>query len=258
MTTRRPSAGPTRAVLCAALALVALGAGGPDAGRGPAPPPAARPVHCPTGSSCDTGGGNSFAPETPVLLAGGGRVAIGAVRAGDLVLATDPLTGESSPQPILGVVTGRGTKHLVAVALAAPGGDTPPAPLVATGEHPFYVAGRGWTAARALAAGDRLAGPGGQAAAVRRVDDLGPRPGATVVNLAIAGPGTFSVAAGGFAVLARAARGSRRPGRRRGAARPRRQRLSLRQAKLRPGDGRRRRGKPARRRGRPAYAGWCR
>jgi hypothetical protein len=188
----------------AAPALAAPGAAAPAAGRGPEPPTAARLVHCPTGSSCDTGGGNSFAPDTPVLLAGGGRVAIGAVRAGDLVLATDPRTGESAPQPVLGVITGRGTKPLVAVALAAPGGSAPPPPLVATGEHPLYVAGRGWTAARALAAGDRLVGPGGQAAAVRRVDDLGPRPGATVVNLAVAGPGAFSVAAGGVAVLARA------------------------------------------------------
>jgi hypothetical protein len=201
-------------VVGVALALVAPGAGVPGAGpaapagraaqHGPEPSPAARLAHCPTGSSCETGGGNSFAPDTPVVLAGGGRVAIGAVHAGDLVLATDPRTGESRPQPVLGVITGRGTRHLVAVALAAGAGGTPPAPLVATGEHPFYVAGRGWTAARALAAGDRLVGPGGRAAAVRRVDDLGPRPGATVVNLAVAGPGTFSVAAGGVAVLARA------------------------------------------------------
>ena len=205
MTTRQQPAGLKAAVVWAALALAALGAGVPAAERGPGPLPTARLAHCPTGSSCETGGGNSFAPDTAVLLADGGRVAIGAVRAGDLVLATDPRTGESSPQPVRGVLTGRGTKHLVAVALAAGAGGAPPAPLVATGGHPFYVAGRGWTAARALAAGDRLAGPGGRAAAVLRIDDLGPRPGATVVNLAVAGPGTFSVAAGGVAVLARAA-----------------------------------------------------
>ena len=198
----RDVSGLKRAGLGVALALAALGAATP---AGPAPPAAARLVHCPTGSSCETGGGNSFAPDTPVLLAGGNRVAIGAVRAGDLVLATDPRTGESAPQPVLGVIAGRVTKPLVAVALAAGAGGTPTAPLVATREHPVYVAGRGWTAARALSAGDRLVGPGGREVSVRGVDDLGTRPGATVVNLVVAGPGTFSVAPGGIAVLARAA-----------------------------------------------------
>jgi hypothetical protein len=214
-TTRRRPAGPTRAVLFAALALAALGAvalaavsaasAGWASERGSGPLTIALPPACSPGSpKCDPEL-NSFAPDTPVLLAGGGRAAVGAVRTGDLVLATDPRTGESAPQPVVGVVKGRGTKPLVAVALEAPAGGAPPAPLVATWEHPFYVAGRGWTAARALAAGDRLVGPDGQAVTIRRVDDLGQRPDATVVNLAVAGPGTFSVAAGGVAVVTRAA-----------------------------------------------------
>jgi hypothetical protein len=56
-----------------------------------------------------------------------------------------------------------------------------------------------------LAAGDRLVGPGRREVTVLRVDDLGLRPGATSVNLVVGGPQTFSVAAGGVAVLARAA-----------------------------------------------------
>ncbi len=67
------------------------------------------------------------------------------------------------------------------------------------------MVGRGWTAAHALLPGDRLAASGGPGGAVKRVDALGVRPGAAVVNLAVAGPQTFGVVTGGVAFVAQAA-----------------------------------------------------
>jgi len=48
-------------------------------------------------SDCTT---NSIAGDTPVVLADGTTAAISTLAVGDLVLATDPLTGETSRRPI--------------------------------------------------------------------------------------------------------------------------------------------------------------
>mgnify|MGYP002737840674 CR=1 FL=1 len=64
-------------------------------------------------SSC--GLRNSFAADTPVLLADGTTIPIQDVQIGDLVRATDPLTGQASPQPVLATITGHGDKHLYTI-----------------------------------------------------------------------------------------------------------------------------------------------
>jgi len=54
---------------------------------------------------------NSFAPGTLVVLADGTLAPIETLQAGDLVLATDPLTGDTTAEPVLTPIVGSGTKQ---------------------------------------------------------------------------------------------------------------------------------------------------
>lgn len=76
---------------------------------------------------------NSFAPDTPVLMADGSYLPIGAMEVGDYVAATDPETGETYAEPVLDVISGYGTKHIVEIDTAL---DPTTPPLEATAEHP--------------------------------------------------------------------------------------------------------------------------
>ncbi|WP_344905474.1 RHS repeat-associated core domain-containing protein [Actinomadura meridiana] len=103
---------------------------------------------------------SSFVPGTRVVLADGTTKAIQDVRVGDKVLATDPETGQTSAEPVLATITSKGDKNLVQITVDS---DAPirfrltgdePAPasvtgteltksgvLIATNNHPFWVAG---------------------------------------------------------------------------------------------------------------------
>jgi RHS repeat-associated protein len=143
------------------------------------------------------GARNSFAPDTPVLMANGDYQRISDVVAGDWVLAVDPATGEMAAQPVLEVIAGQGTKHLVAIDLD---GD-PNGALVATAEHPIWVDGKGWTAAQDLRGGDFLATADGLLVRVAGVVDGGSVSDATVFNLTVGGSHTFVVDDDGFDVV---------------------------------------------------------
>ncbi|MBB5784454.1 Hint domain-containing protein [Nonomuraea jabiensis] len=81
------------------------------------------------------------------------------VKVGDRVLATDPETGESGPQPVVGTLASAGAKTLVRISVA--GGV-----LVATDNHPLWVAERGERVrADELRAGMLLRTPAGAPAA---------------------------------------------------------------------------------------------
>ncbi len=136
---------------------------------------------------------NSFAPETPVLMADGTYLPISAIRVGDQVLSTDPVTGATSAQPVLDVISGYGLKHLVEI-------DTNTNPedgsIVATADHPFWVIGKGWTKARQVEVGDRLLNPSGDDHIVRRVVDLSELENQSVFNLNVGNLHTFVVSDG--------------------------------------------------------------
>lgn len=99
-------------------------------------------------------------PRTPIVsecLAGGtvvwtetGPVAVDRIRPGDVVLVQDAWTGALSLAPVL-EVTARPPERLLAIRA---GGST----IRATGGHPFWVVGKGWTIARDLRPEDRLHG----------------------------------------------------------------------------------------------------
>jgi hypothetical protein len=53
---------------------------------------------------------SSFIPGTKVLMADGSHKAIEDLKVGEKVLATDPQTGETTAEPVLGTITARVTK----------------------------------------------------------------------------------------------------------------------------------------------------
>lgn len=104
-----------------------------------------------------TGSGTQTRGE---CLAGGtliwtetGPVAVDRVKLGDLVLAQDPQSGQLALKPVLRT-TVRAPERLLRIQLGEH-------QIRATGGHPFWVAGKGWTLARQLRTGDLLHGVAG-------------------------------------------------------------------------------------------------
>ncbi|KIQ66412.1 hypothetical protein TR51_02020 [Kitasatospora griseola] len=137
---------------------------------------------------------NSFAPDTLVLMADGSQRPISQVAIGDYVLATDPSTGQSSPQPVLDVIVGYGEKHLVQID-TDPDPDTQP--VEATSNHPFWITGRGWVDAVDVRPGDQVVAGDGTTEEVVSVDDLGLVEESLVYNLTVGNVHTFVVATDG-------------------------------------------------------------
>ncbi|MEU5992345.1 RHS repeat-associated core domain-containing protein [Spirillospora sp. NPDC047418] len=166
---------------------------------------------------------SSFVPGTDVLMADNTRKPIEDVKVGDRVLATDPETGETRAQPVVGTITSKGDKNLVQITVnaAAPAlgwmaGHTPEPTtatplvlkksksgmLIATDTHPFWVAGdiNAWVEAADLKPGMWLrtsAGTYVQVTATRHSTAHHQR----VHNLTIASTHTYHVEVGNASVL---------------------------------------------------------
>ncbi|MBB2934390.1 hypothetical protein FHX82_001410 [Amycolatopsis bartoniae] len=109
-------------------------------------------------------GGNSFTPDTPVLMADGTWRAIGGITVGDAVVATDPAGGRTGAHSVLQVIRGFGVKYLVAVTVDVDGaaGDAT-GTIEATEAHPFWVTDeRRWREAGDLHPGQHLRTPEGR------------------------------------------------------------------------------------------------
>ncbi|MFG2944881.1 RICIN domain-containing protein [Streptomyces adustus] len=134
-------------------------------------------------ASCEV---NSFPGGTQVLMADGTLRPILDVRVGDLVLATDPASGQARPEPVTDTFRHR-TDHLVDVTLT--GGGT----LTSTTGHRVYVAEHGWVHVSDLRAGDKLRTSDGDMQSVTSLHDrfgLAPR---SVYDLTVDGLHTFYV-----------------------------------------------------------------
>ncbi len=96
--------------------------------------------------------GNSFTPDTEVVMADGAGKPIEEVEVGDEVIATDPETGETAVKPVMALITGEGDKHLVQITVDTDGDQGDKSGLViATDGHPFWVAELGqWVDAKHL------------------------------------------------------------------------------------------------------------
>ncbi|MFI5458079.1 MAG: polymorphic toxin-type HINT domain-containing protein [Isosphaerales bacterium] len=104
-----------------------------------------------------------------------GLSAIEEIQVGDRVLSQNTVTGSLEFQPVVAVYH---NKPAATLRLAV-GGE----PIVATGIHRFWKAGKGWTMARELKAGDRLRAVGG-VVAIQSVEEEAVQP---VFNLEVAG-----------------------------------------------------------------------
>jgi RHS repeat-associated protein len=141
--------------------------------------------------------GNSFAPDTPVVMADGTTKPISDITVGDQVEATDPSTGQTEAEPVEDVIVGQGTKHLVDIGIQS----DKPGVLTATANHPMWVEGTGWVDAGDLKAGDPIRGPPGSLTRITSVRDRGQVGGQTVYNLTVATIHTYRVLVAGVDLL---------------------------------------------------------
>ncbi|MFF3342982.1 pre-toxin TG domain-containing protein [Streptomyces flavidovirens] len=157
----------------------------------------ARKATCVAGSVTD----NSFPAGTLVLMGGGAATPIERIREGDEVLATDPETGNTRPEPVTDLITGSGDKRLVTLTVDTDGtaGDRTDT-ITATDHHPFRTLGPdGWTYAVDLTPGTWLRTSTGTATQITAVEtSTVPQ---TVHNLTVARLHTYYVLAGSTPVL---------------------------------------------------------
>ena len=145
---------------------------------------------------------NSFTADTEVQMGDGSTKAIADVRIGDLVLATDPETGETRPEEVTALIIGSGSKNLVTITIDDGRGDGPDtADVTATDKHPFWVPELDeWVDATDLQPGQWLrtsAGTHVQITALKRHVD----PQTTVYNLTVDNIHTYYALAGITPVL---------------------------------------------------------
>jgi RHS repeat-associated protein len=98
--------------------------------------------------------GNSFTPETRVLMADGSSKRIEDVKIGDRVVAFDPEIGERGIRSVTATIVGDGVKQLVGVQVRTSAGEST---IWATAQHPFWdPASRTWVEAGDLRIGSML------------------------------------------------------------------------------------------------------
>lgn len=165
----------------------ARGAGKP--GGKPGEKPGEKPPTCAVS--------HSFPPGTPVLLGDGRRVAIEAVRTGDRVEATDPLTGRTAARRVTRTFTTHDDKDFTRLTVRTPAGT---AVVTATDTHPFWLAGRQrWADAGDIVPGAALRTERGRpltVLAVRRYERV-----RTTYDLEVEGAHTYYVGVGAATAL---------------------------------------------------------
>uniref|UniRef100_UPI00215DA6A3 polymorphic toxin-type HINT domain-containing protein n=1 Tax=Streptomyces sp. WELS2 TaxID=2749435 RepID=UPI00215DA6A3 len=133
---------------------------------------------------------NSFPGGTQVLMADGTHRPIKDVGVGDLVLATDPASGQAWPEPVTDTFR-HDTDHLTDITLT--GGGT----LTSTTGHRVYVAEHGWVHVSDLRVGDRLRTADGVPQAITALRNRADGASRRVFDLTVEGLHTFYVRSGG-------------------------------------------------------------
>ncbi|MFI7026035.1 polymorphic toxin-type HINT domain-containing protein [Micromonospora sp. NPDC049900] len=134
----------------------------------------------------------SFSGDTEVLMADGSTKPIRNIKVGDMVLATDPETGEDGPREVTHVWVHEDQL----VDLKVEGGS-----LATTHDHPFWnETDREWQDSQDLDRGDHLRTASGETIAVVGLDLSTTAPG-QAYNLTVAGIHTYYVLAGTTPVL---------------------------------------------------------
>ncbi|MET7334213.1 DNRLRE domain-containing protein [Nonomuraea sp. NPDC005650] len=147
--------------------------------------------------------GNSFTPDTEVVMADGSTKPISEIQVGDEVLATDPETGETVAKPVIDLIVGDGAKNLVQITVeseAGPAQESQDGIVVATDMHPFWVTDlKQWVPATDLSAGMLLRTSAGTLVRVKAIKRWTTQQ--RVHNLTVADLHTYYVVAGATPVL---------------------------------------------------------
>ncbi|MEU2760395.1 polymorphic toxin-type HINT domain-containing protein [Streptomyces sp. NPDC007094] len=138
-----------------------------------------------------------FPAGTKVLMADGSHRNIEDVEWGDLVRATDPVTGRTAARKVTRLIVTEHDKHFNTLTVGTRQG---PAELTATYEHPFWSPSRGkWVEAADLEAGDTLLSDDGSRPEVR--ENAAFTQHARTYNLTVDDLHTYYVLAGETSVL---------------------------------------------------------
>ncbi|MDX3762549.1 polymorphic toxin-type HINT domain-containing protein, partial [Streptomyces sp. AK02-04a] len=138
-----------------------------------------------------------FVAGTKVLMTGGSTKNIEDVRAGDKVVATNPLTRKSEPHRVTRLIVTDGDKHFDELTIATPGG---PQKLTATYEHPFWNPSENrWVKARDLRPGSTLLSSDGSTVRVQANRGFDQR--VRTYNLTVEDFHTYYVLAGSTPIL---------------------------------------------------------
>ncbi|MFJ1796821.1 polymorphic toxin-type HINT domain-containing protein [Kitasatospora griseola] len=128
---------------------------------------------------------NSFPAGTRVLMGDGTARAIEALRTGDTVTATDPVTGASGPRAVTDILYTPDDRDFTEITVR--NNDDTQSAVTATNHHPFWVEStRTWTDAVDLRIGDSLrtnTGATAQVASIRHWTGLEPAYNLTVDDL---------------------------------------------------------------------------
>ncbi|WP_398933295.1 DddA-like double-stranded DNA deaminase toxin [Streptomyces sp. 130] len=144
--------------------------------------------------SCLAGAAHSFLAGTSVLMADGTKRPIERIGVGDLVIATDPATGETGPHAVTRSIRTPDDREFTDVTLVD--GST----ISSTRHHPYWSENdRMWKTAGDLDVGDRLRTPQKETVTVAKKRDWkGLR---EAFDLTVDGLHTYYVSAGRFSVL---------------------------------------------------------
>jgi RHS repeat-associated protein len=140
---------------------------------------------------------HSFVAGTLVAMADGSHKPIEQVEVGDMVLATDPQTGETEAREVVATIIKDDDKHYTQLSISTPDGE---AGITATDHHPFWSPSENsWIDAGDLTPGATLRTADGKTALVEDVEHL--RKSGRTYDLTVAGLHTYYVLAGGTPVL---------------------------------------------------------
>ncbi|MFJ2754818.1 RHS repeat-associated core domain-containing protein [Nocardioides sp. NPDC087217] len=136
-----------------------------------------------SGGSCPTG--RSFSGDTRVLLADGTSKPISQIQPGDVVWATDPVTGVAGPRPVLATWPHRDMLLVLEIDGQV---------LVTTEDHPFWsVTDQTWERADDLQVGEKVLSADGSSHLVTAPIDLTTAYYDQAFDLTVAGIHTFHV-----------------------------------------------------------------
>ncbi|WP_052433018.1 polymorphic toxin-type HINT domain-containing protein [Streptacidiphilus carbonis] len=140
---------------------------------------------------------NSFPGQTQVLRADTLTEPISAIKIGDTVLATNPLTGQTQAEKVTDVIKTLTDTEFTDLVINT---ITGPQKLTSTQHHPYWdVTAQRWTNAADLHAGDRLREPDGRTVTIARVRNYVGH--VVTYNLTVANLHTYYVLAGTTPIL---------------------------------------------------------